>query len=256
MTNKEIWKIALRQSAVDMNCQPEDFYRSNHVITESKASPEARRYLPLPFDCDMVSYGNNIVATIHPQYRSIVEEYLSAYPVENVMETPHMHKLNEAFAPYGMGVCFMAEYFLPDMNRLQKLSCPYTLKVLYPQDFAELYTESWSNALCAKRKHLDVLAIGAYDGDRLIGLAGCSADCASMWQIGVDVLPDYRRQGVASALTSHLAIEVLSRGKVPFYCCAWCNMKSARNAIRSGFTPAWVEMTVRSSDLINDLNKI
>lgn len=256
MTNKEIREIALRQSAVDLNCQPEDFERDTYVITESKASPAARQYLPLPFDCDMVSYGSNVVATIHPKYRKVVEHYLSTYRVGNIMETPHIHRLNELFAPYGRAVCFMAEYFLPDVDRLKALPCAYDLKILEPQDFAELYTEEWSNALCKKRAHLDVLAVGAYDKGRLIGLAGCSADCDTMWQIGVDVLPTHRRQGVASALTSHLALEILKRERVPFYCCAWCNMRSARNAIRSGFTPAWAEMTVRSTELINELNTI
>ena len=60
------------------------------------------------------------------------------------------------------------------------------------------------------------------------------ADFDSMWQIGIDVLPEYRQKGIASALTSRLAIETLARGKVPFYCCAWSNIKSARNAIKSG----------------------
>ena len=46
-----------------------------------------------------------------------------------------------------------------------------------------------------------MLGVGAYDGKDLIGLAACSADCDRMWQIGVDVLPAYRRKGVASALT-------------------------------------------------------
>ncbi len=255
MTNNEIWEIALQQSAIDLNCRPEDFAKTEYVITESKASPDARKYLPLPFACDMVSYGSNVVATIDPQYREIVEGYLSAYPVGNAFETPHLHKLSKVFEPYGLDVCFMAEYFLPDLERLQALPCDYELKLLYPEDFADLYVEEWSNALCAKRRQLDVLAVGAYDGDTLVGLAGCSADCDCMWQIGVDVLPAYRRHGIASALTSRLALEILKRGKVAFYCCAWCNMKSARNAIRSGFTPAWSEMTVRSIDLINELNK-
>ncbi|MBE6806403.1 MAG: GNAT family N-acetyltransferase [Ruminococcaceae bacterium] len=255
MTNKEIWAVALRQSAIDLNCQPEDFERNEPLITVSAASPDARKYLPLPFVCDMVSYGSNVVATIHPQYRDIVERYLVSYPAGNAFETPYIHELSEAFLPHGLDVCFMAEYFLPDVERLQALPCTYELKTLHPEDFSHLYTEEWSNALCANRRHLDVLAVGAYDGETLIGLAGCSADCDSMWQIGVDVLPEYRRQGIASALTSRLALEILERGKVPFYCCAWCNMKSARNAVRSGFTPAWAELTVRSTDLIKELNK-
>ena len=64
-----------------------------------------------------------------------------------------------------------------------------------------------------------------------------------MWQIGVDVLPEYRRQGIAAALTSRLAQEILLRDKVPFYCAVWSNLKSVRNALKCGFLPAWVELS-------------
>ena len=90
---------------------------------------------------------------------------------------------------------------------------------------------------------------------KLIGLAACSADCDTMWQIGIDVLPAYRRQGIASALTNQLTHEILKRGIVPFYCCAWSNIKSARNAIKSGFKPAWVQLTVKSQDFIEAINR-
>ena len=60
MTNSEIMKIALEQSAVDCGCKPEDFLRSDHVVTRSRPHPQARKYLPLPFACDLVSYGSNI----------------------------------------------------------------------------------------------------------------------------------------------------------------------------------------------------
>ena len=71
----------------------------------------------------------------------------------------------------------------------------------------------------------------------------------------VDVLPEYRKKGIASALTSRLAVETLARGKVPFYCCAWSNIKSARNAIKSGFRPAWVEMTVKPANEVDEMNR-
>ncbi len=132
--------------------------------------------------------------------------------------------------------------------------CGYALKVLGPAEFAGLYRPEWSNALCEKRRELDVLAVGAYDGARLVGLAGCSADCESMWQIGVDVLPGYRRRGVAAALTSRLAAETLARGKVPFYCAAWSNIKSVRNAVKCGFVPAWAELTAKPEAFVRELN--
>ena len=99
----------------------------------------------------------------------------------------------------------------------------------------------------------DVLAVGAYDDSELIGLAGCSADCETMYQIGVDVLPEYRRNGVASAVTSKLALEILKLGKVPFYCAAWSNIQSVRNAIKSGFRPAWVELTARDNGFVDKM---
>ncbi|MFR1478880.1 MAG: GNAT family N-acetyltransferase [Hydrogeniiclostridium mannosilyticum] len=125
---------------------------------------------------------------------------------------------------------------------------------LGPERFGGLYLPQWSNALCEKRRELDVLAAAALDRGRLVGLAGCSADCGAMWQIGIDVLPEYRRQGIASALTSRLALEILRRGKVPFYCAAWSNLRSVRNAVRSGFRPAWVELTAKSAAFVAQMN--
>ena len=148
----------------------------------------------------------------------------------------------------------MAEYYLPDIGRIPDLTCAYETRLLTQENFASLYLPEWSNALCADRKQLDVLGVGAYDGEKLIGLAGCSADCDDMWQIGVDVLPAYRRQGIASALTSRMTKEILARGKVPFYCSAWSNIRSVRNAVKSGFIPAWVEMTAKPSNIVEELN--
>ena len=253
-TNEKIKQTALQQSAFDANCNPEDFTCGRNVITVSKENADARKYLILPHVCNLISYGDNIVATIADEYRDIVEQYISKYSVEHCFETPNMHILNDAFQKLGFRVCFMAEYFLPDVQALAPLPCDFELKVLFPEDFRELYTAEWSNALCEKRKELDVLGVGAYHGEKLIGLAACSADCETMWQIGVDVLPEYRRKGIASALTSRLAIEILKRDKVPFYCCAWSNVRSARNAIKSGFRPAWVEMTVKPAAVVDEMN--
>lgn len=254
-TNDKILRIALEQSAIDISASPEDFLREENVFVESKISPDARKYLKLPFTCQMVSYGSNIVASTSRELREIAEKYLSRTDVAHAFETPSIHLLNDELEKRGEQICFMAEYFLPDLERLEPLTCKYETKIIEREDLGELYLPEWSNALCADRSHLDVLAIGAYDGDKLIGLAGCSADCDTMWQIGIDVLPEYRRQGVASALTSRLAIEILSRGKVPFYCAAWCNIRSVRNAIRSGFYPAWVEMTAKPKEFISKANE-
>ena len=255
LTNQDVLNIAMRQSAYDCNCTPEDFCKMQNVVTISCENPDARKYLELPLSCDLVSYGTNIVAQASPELAPLIQSYIDRYPVEHCFETPNIHVLDEILRPFGQKICFMAEYFLPDVNAVRPLPCDYELRILCQEDFAPLYLPQWSNALCEKRKHLDVLGVGAYDQGKLIGLAGCSADCEQMYQIGIDVLPEYRRQGIASALTSRLALEILALGKVPFYCAAWCNVKSVRNAIRSGFRPAWVEITAKDIDFVNQMNK-
>ena len=254
-TNQDILQIAMKQSALDINCDPTDFLASTNIVVKSVIGPMARKYYKEPIACNLVSYGNNIVASVKEEYRSIVTEYIKKFEFYHCFETPNLHWLDSRMSDLGQKVCFMAEYFLPDMEKLGQSSCKYELKVLEHKDFVDLYLPEWSNALCKDRAELDVLGIGAYDGDKLIGLAGCSADCDSMWQIGVDVLPEYRRQGIASVLTSNLAMETLGRNKVPFYCCAWSNIRSAKTAIKSGFVPAWVEMTVKPKEVIEEMNR-
>lgn len=255
LTNQDMLKIAMKQSALDIHCQAEDFLKEENIIVRSEIGPFARKYYIEPVACNLVSYGNNIVASVRDEYREIVKEYLNKFAFYHCFETPNMHWLDSRMSEHGQKICFMAEYFLPDREKLQRLSCEYELRVVTQEDFGELYLPQWSNALCEKRKELDVLGVGAYEEGKLIGLAGCSADCEDMWQIGVDVLPPYRKRGIAAALTSNLAMEILERGKVPFYCCAWSNVRSARNAVKSGFVPTWVEMTLKPKAVVDEMNQ-
>ena len=255
MTNQKILEIAMKQSAADLNCRAEEFLKNEPVVVSGGIGPGAKKYYQEPVSAALVSYGNNIVASVKEAYREIIEEYLHKFTFYHCFETPNMHWLEERLRKEEQSVCFMAEYYLPDIKKVDPLPCEYSLKILYQEDFAELYRPEWSNALCKERKQLDILGVGAYDGKKLVGLAGCSADCENMWQIGIDVLPEYRKKGIASALTSRLAAEILERDKVPFYCSAWSNIRSVRNGIRSGFIPAGVEMTVKPFEIVQDMNR-
>lgn len=254
-TRNEIWDIAMAQSAEDIGCQPLDFTRHTPVIVDGVVGKAARVYYQEPVSCNFVSYGRNVVVSVKPELREIVEAYVGKFQYYHLFETPNALWLSERLAPLGHKLCFMAYYFLPDLEKLTPLCCPYELRLLEKGEFEDLYLPQWGNAILKERRELDMLCMGAYDRGTLVGLAGCSADCEQMWQIGVDVLPPYRGNGTASALTSRLALEILKRGKVPFYCCAWSNVASARNATKCGFVPAWVELTVKPSDVVDGFNR-
>ena len=59
MTNNEILRIAMEQHAIDANCSPDDFTRTENVVVISKPNENARRYLNLPFFCDLITYGSS-----------------------------------------------------------------------------------------------------------------------------------------------------------------------------------------------------
>ena len=79
MTNQEVRRIALQQSAYDSGCEPEDFLKAENVMTISKKHPLARKYLKLPLSCNLVSYGTNIVAQASEEIAPLVKEYIDRY---------------------------------------------------------------------------------------------------------------------------------------------------------------------------------
>ena len=79
LTNREILDIALRQSAIDCNCAPEDFLSDGNLVTFSQPHPKARVYLKLPFACDLVSYGGGIVAQVGPELVMETIAYIEKY---------------------------------------------------------------------------------------------------------------------------------------------------------------------------------
>lgn len=253
MTNEEALWIALSQSAIDHGCRPEDFLSGQNKAVPSRNSPDARRYLRRPQALELTSYGANAVASASPELMEAAKAYVDRYPAVHCFQTPQLLVLSRWLRPFGKELCFMGEYFLPDLDKLRGLDCGLCCRTLEREQLASLSAQLWPNALSQDAREWDVLGVGAYEGERLVGLAACSADCKTMWQIGVDVLPAYRRRGVASALTSRLALEVLERGALPFYCCAWSNLASIRNALRSGFRPAWVQLSAAERSFTDQL---
>jgi len=88
----------------------------------------------------------------------------------------------------------------------------------------------------------DTAVVCAYDGENIMGMAGCSQDAKNWYQIGIDVLPEYRSKGVGTALVSLLRAHIEKEGGIPFYGTSLSNYHSWNIALNAGFCPAWVEI--------------
>ena len=86
----------MSQSAVDLCATPADFEKGTPTVVISKETSSARRYLSLPFSCQIVSYGSGAVASVSPEFYTIAENYVKSYPEEHLFETPNLHVLNDA----------------------------------------------------------------------------------------------------------------------------------------------------------------
>lgn len=242
MMQRDMLLTAMQQSALDIGCAPEDFERREPVVVRALHQPRAKAYLGTPPFLFMACYGRNVAACAHEDFMREARAYLDSYDAALCFSMPYASRLDSLLRCHGMCVSNTASYYLPCDEPRRVYECAYPTRVLTQEDFEPYYLPQWSNAISKRRKHLDMLGVGAFDGDTLIALAGCSADCADMWQIGIDVLPEYRGMGIAKSLTSRLTAEILDRGKVPFYGAAWANIKSVRNAVACGYRPAWVEL--------------
>lgn len=100
------------------------------------------------------------------------------------------------------------------------------------------------NAICNHftPQRPDRMVVCAYDGDVIMGMAGCSEDAPGWQQIGIDVMPEYRSKGVGTYLVTLLKNRILEQGGIPFYGTSVSNYHSWNIAIQCGFKPAWVEI--------------
>ncbi len=135
--------------------------------------------------------------------------------------------------------------YIPDCDRINKISLPdgFTFCIKEGTEIHELYQYSgFHNAIMYDINHPrpDVIVVYAMCDNEIVAMAGASADSSLMWQIGIDVLPQFRNKGLATSLVSNLTIMIMDRGIVPYYGTSSSNIASQSIAYRSGFIPAWM----------------
>ncbi len=124
----------------------------------------------------------------------------------------------------------------------------YPVKWFYGEEIHTFYgDERFPNAICEKfLPHCpDRMSVCAYDGEKIMGMAGVSEGAQGWLQIGVDVLPEYRSMGVGTYIVTLLKNKIEDEGKIPFYGTSVSNYHSWNIAINSGFRPAWVEISAK-----------
>ena len=231
------------QLALEFHCEPEDFDREETVITISCLHEKRRKFSENPFFLQMATFGRNAVISAHEEIHPWLKEWIKDKKGFWLFEQHNFFELECELRKYGYKMALTHHMFLPKTD-IPDSNPDFEIRWLEQKDIPPFYgKEEFSNALSDKYKpeRPDVLAIVALDGDTVMGMAGCSADTPSMWQIGIDGLPEYRGRGIGTQLVILLKNEIIRRGAIPYYATSLSNLGSWRIALGSGFAPAWVE---------------
>lgn len=233
LTEREMEKAVREQLARDLNCAPDDLEgeKDAFVFVEARENPGRRPFRRGAEYFDMVTMGRSIVISATPRILGLVRSELSGKERDDAFSMPFVggHSL----------------YYLPDLENIRPLEAPegFCFELIEGAAIHALYQfDGFHNAIQydPNDPRPDVLVMLAKREDETVAMAGASADCARMWQIGIDVLPACRGSGLAAYLVNRLTLEILRRGYVPYYGTASSNIVSQRVAHRAGYRPAWV----------------
>ncbi|MDE7195295.1 MAG: GNAT family N-acetyltransferase [Oscillospiraceae bacterium] len=236
-----------RLLALDFNCSPDDFDKAESVITESALNEGRRVYSTEPPFFGMATMGSNAVITADERLHPFLRDYIRAEQGHRLFELPKLFELEAELNKYSYTVNHSHHLFLYDKSRdTRGFKKEYPVKWFYGKAEIEgFYGDSrFPNAICTEYdpSRPDTIVVCAYDGDKIMGMAGCSEDAPHWQQIGIDVLPEYRSMGVGSYLVRILRDEIIRRGDIPFYGTGLANYHSWNIALNCGFRPVWVEM--------------
>lgn len=229
MTKNEMMQKVYNQLSLDYNCQPSDFLKDDIIFTVSKEL-NGRRALPFAEPrLEVLTFGRGMIVNASDNIMDYVKSQFANKSKLEIINSP----LLKSFNPY----------YLPNLDRFESIKndfCQY--KIIQRNEILELYElPNMINALQYNKKseRPEMMGVIALKDNKIAGLACASKDSDTMWQIGVDVLSEYRGSGIAVSLVNMLSKECLNKNIVPYYTTDIGNINSQRVAVKSGFFPVW-----------------
>lgn len=221
MNKLETIEIVKKYLAEKYSCNISEFEKSGLNIIKNDSNNKLK--MLLFYDLVLVSASENLY--------EIAKERLTGKNVYEIFEFPFV---------YGQSI-----YYIPDADRIEKQDeIPEFEFRLFDGNINEIELSSgFENAITFNDdgKCISQIAYWAYDNGEIIGVAGADKVNDDIWEVGIEVLPEYRKSGLATILTKNMTLKILEKGIVPIWCASSTNIGSQAVANRGNYIPLWVE---------------
>lgn len=229
--------------SLEFNCSAADFTKNENILTLSELHEGRRIYSNEKYFFHMVTTGSNAVVTADECLHPFLSGFIKNRTGHWLFEIPNLLPLENELNRFGYTLSQTHHMFLH--NESIEPQKKYSVKWFYGEEIYSFYGDGrFPNAICPEfnPNRPDRIVVIAYDGDKIMGMAGCSEDAPHWQQIGIDVMPEYRSKGVGTHLVTLLKNKILESGDIPFYGTSLSNYHSWNIALNCGFRPAWVEI--------------
>jgi GNAT superfamily N-acetyltransferase len=251
--NQNIIITAKTQLSYDYGCDVSDFDNEKNIALHSSLHPKRFRYgKEHPDAFKAVTFGFGTVIAASGRLKTFADEIVREYPRDgfSIFSVPCINKIENTLAREGFALS-QSLHLAPKKSAKHLLldfsDSGISVRIYEQSDIRRLLypLQGFENALSHKfGERTDRLAVCAVYENRVIAAAGASNDSDIMWQIGIDVLPEFRGRGLGSTLVTILTDEITAMGIVPYYSLIPGNVASLKTALACGYTPIYHEMYV------------
>ena len=238
--------ILAAQLADDFCCTTDDVLSPAPVFSVLEMREGQRRYSSAGDAFKVAVAGDKLLIAAAPDMLAWCRErYANGNPAW-FMEMDTLRELDARLAQDGLYIASAHPFFLPE-RPVTPVTDGWDIR-WYEVEAIEQFRgdKRFPQSFAFNPFSPDELGVSASVNGEIVAMAGASRDSARMRQIGVDVRPDMRGQGLGSMVVSLMKNEIERRGFLPFYGTAMSHISSQRTALRAGFSPAWTELYAKT----------
>lgn len=228
MTSSEKITFIQEQLAKQWQCGASVFSREDHTFLPSGS-----------VFFEVVSFGRGAAFRMHQSMLVWAMETFEGINTSRIFDGPFLFQIEKKLQESGHHLSGEhLRYIYADEARSVREPADFSYALYRGEDVRKLYpNKNLQNALSYKQ---DAIALAAYHGDTLAGVAAADISLDGLHHIGIDVLAPYRERGLATYLVKRLSDAIVADGCLPYYTTWGGNIASTRVALACGYLPAWI----------------